>query len=324
MEKIFEKINSIIKEYDSIILMGHKDPDLDSLGSCLGLYEIVESFNKKAYLFINYSHLEDYNTNINQAFIKMQKNVVCVNEKSYKNIPGKKLVIVVDVHSKDRLEYSTILDEYDSIVLDHHIKNKNYIKNAKFFYIDSTLSSMCEMITYYVNYLNIKIDDVIASILLAGIEIDTNGYNLKTTERTYQAASILIKLGADTILKQELLKETKEDYIKRATFIRNSFMITDSIAMCIISGITSSLELAQTAEELLNFEDVEASFVLGKIDNNLISVSGRSLGKIDVSKVINKLGGGGHSSNAAAQIRNKNLKEVQKKIIEVIGEFWRE
>ena len=128
MEHLFNKLNEIITKYDSFIIMGHKDPDLDSLGSSLGLYEIIESFGKKAYLFLDTKHLEDYNININQAFEKMSKDIICVDEKSYKKIKDNTLLIVVDVHSQDRLEYPELVDVYNTVVLDHHIKNKNYIK----------------------------------------------------------------------------------------------------------------------------------------------------------------------------------------------------
>lgn len=318
MENLFKKLNEIIKEYDSFIVTGHKDPDLDSLGSCLGLCEIIESFNKKAYLFLNNKHLENYNFNINQAFEKMEKDVVCVNERNYSKIEGKVLLIITDTHIKERLEYPKLIEKFDTVVLDHHIKSKNYIKDTKFLYIDSNLSSMSELITYYAEYVNIDLDNVIASILLAGIEIDTNGFNLKTTSRTYEAASTLMEMGADSILKQELLKETKDEYIKRATFIRNSFMLKENIAMCIINKISTSIDLAEIAEQLLTFEDVEASFVIGNLEENLIGISARSLGEFDVGEVMKLLGGGGHNSNAAAQIKDKTIKEVKQQIIELL------
>jgi len=318
MENLFIKLNNIIKEYDSFIIMGHKDPDLDSLGSSLGLCEIIETFGKKAYLFLDDKHLDDYNTNINQCFLKMEKNIICVNEKSYKKIQGKTLVIITDVHIKERLEFPNICEQYDLVVLDHHIKNKNYIKNTKLIYMDSTLSSMSELIVNYADYLNLKLDSVIATILLAGIEIDTNGFNIKTTSSTYKTAALLIEMGADTILKQELLKETKEQYMKRASYIRSSFMINDNMAMCILTGVVDSLTLASVAEEILGFEDIEASFTIGKIESNVIGVSARSLGEFNVSEVMKQMGGGGHSSNAATQIKGKTLKEVKQKIIDII------
>lgn len=318
MEHVFQKLNEIIKEYDSFIIMGHKDPDLDSLGSSLGLYEIIESFDKNAYLFLNDKNLENYNSNITQAFDKMEKEVVCVNEESYKKIEGKILLIITDTHIKERLEYPKLIEKFDTIILDHHIKSKNYIKDTKFLYMDSNLSSMSELITYYASYVNIDLDNVIATILLSGIEIDTNGFNLKTTSRTYEAASTLMEMGADSILKQELLKESKDEYIKRATFIRNSFMVTENIAMCITNGISNNIELAEVAEELLTFEDVKASFAIGKLSEDLVGVSARSLGEFDVSEIMKNMGGGGHNSNAATQIKDKTVKEVKQQIIDLI------
>ena len=318
MDTLFKKLNEIINEYDSFIIMGHKDPDLDSLGSALGLCEIIESFNKKAYLFLDDKHLEEYNSNINQAFEKMEKTIICVDERSYKKVQGKILLIITDVHQQDRLEYPKLCEKFDMMILDHHIKNKNYIKNTKFLYIDSNLSSMSELITYYSEYLNINLDNVISTILLAGIEIDTNSFNLKTTGKTYEAASILMEMGADSIMKQELLKGTKDDYIRRASYIKSSFMINDNMAMCVINKVIESKTLAEVAEEMLNFEDIKATFALGKLDSETIGISARSLGDIDVSSFMKEMGGGGHSSNAATQIKNKTLKEVKQELIDIL------
>jgi len=319
MQGLFEKLNELIKEYDNFIIMGHKDPDLDSLGSSLGLCEIIESFNKSAYVFLDYKHLEEYNSNINQVFNKMDKKIKCVYKDSYNKIKGKTLLIIVDVHIKERLEYPQLCEEFDTIVLDHHLKNKNYINNTKFLYIDSNMSSMAELITYYSEYVNIDLDDVIASILLAGIEIDTNNFNLKTTSNTYGAAATLMEMGADSILKQELLKSTKDDYIRRASYIKSSFLVNNNMAMCVINKIIDSKTLAEVAEEMLNFEDIKATFAIGKLDTETIGVSARSLGDVDVSEYVKQLGGGGHSSNAAAQIKNKSIKEVKQNIIDYIN-----
>lgn len=318
MESLFQKLNELINEYDSFIIMGHANPDLDSLGSSLGLCEIIESFGKNAYLFLDDKHLEEYNSNINQALNRIEKKIICVDERSYKKIDGNILLIITDVHTQDRLEYPKLCDKFDKIVLDHHIKNKNYIKDTKFTYIDSNLSSMSELITYYSEYVNLDLDNVVATILLAGIEIDTNGFNLKTTSKTYNAASTLMEMGADSILKQELLKSTKDEYIRKATYIKSSFMINDNMAMCVINKLTESKILAEIAEEMLNFEDVKATFAIGKLDNNTIGISARSLGDIDVSIIMKEMGGGGHNSNAAAQLKDKTIKEVKQVIIDIV------
>lgn len=320
MQQIFKKLNKVFNEYDNFIIMGHKDPDLDSLGSSMGLAKILKKKGKKAYVFLNNS-IKKYNLNIRQSLEKINKKQDFVNSKTYKDMKGKTLLVIVDVNVVDRLEYPKILDEYDKLVIDHHIKSKNYIKDTIFTYVDSNLSSISELISYYANYLNIDLHTIISTILLGGIEIDTNSFNIKTTRKTYEAASILMDMGADPILKQELLKETKEDYVKRANNLKTSFMINKNMAMCIINHECSSMDLATLAEELLNFEDVEASFTIGKLDAKTVGVSARSLGKINVEKIMQKLGGGGHKSNAATQIKDKKLQEVKQEIIDIVGDL---
>ncbi len=314
MEQLFNKLNEIIKEYDNFIIVGHKNPDLDSIGSALGLYNVIKKFDKEAYIYVGKDELSNYNESFNKSLKKL-KDVNFID--SIKDI-NNTLVIVTDVHTQNRVGCSELIDKYDVVVLDHHIKDKNYIKDTKFMYIDSNLSSMSELITFYLEFLNIEIDVITATIMLAGIEIDTNGFNLKTTSSTYEAASILMEMGADTILKQELLKETKEDYMKKASFIKNSFMVSSNIAMCIINETVTNIDLAEVAEELLTFEEVQASYVIGKLDNSTIGISARSLGEIDVSLVMKELGGGGHMSNAATQIKDKTIKEVVKEVTNLI------
>ena len=317
MEQLFNKLNEMISEYDSFIIMGHKNPDLDSIGSALGLYNVIKHFNKEAYIYVGKNELNNYNNNFNQALDSLKDTVNFID----KDINGDNvLVIVTDVHTKARVGYEEIVNKYDVLVLDHHIKNKDYIKDTKFMYIDSNLSSMSELITFYLEFLNIEIDSITATIMLAGIEIDTNGFNLKTSSTTYEAASILMEMGADTILKQELLKETKEEYMKKASFIKNSFMVNDEIAMCIINKEVTNIDLAEVAEELLTFEDVKASYVIGKLERGIIGISARSLGEIDVSGVIKQMGGGGHMSNAATQIQGKTIKEIKQELIDLIKE----
>lgn len=315
MEQLFEQLNKIINMYDNFIIMGHKNPDLDSLGSSLGFYNVIRSFNKNAYIYLNNNELGNYNDNFNRALSKLKEQVNFIDEDI--NQPNT-LVIVTDVHSKSRVDFEEVIDKYDVVVLDHHIKNNDYIKNTKFMYIDTNLSSMSELIAFYLDYLKVDIDTITATIILAGIEIDTNAFNLKTSANTYRAASILMEKGADTILKQELLKETKEEYLKRVNYIKTSFMVNNDTAMCIVNKVVSNIDLAELAEELLTFHDVKASYVIGKLDNDIVGISARSLGDIDVSVVIKQMGGGGHMSNAATQIKGKTIKEIKQELTKLI------
>ena len=205
------------------------------------------------------------------------------------------------------------------IVVDHHIKSKDYIKNSIINYINSNLSSTVEFIVGYIKFLNRTVNPKIATFLLVGIEIDTNKYKLKTTEHTYESAAFLSKMGADNILKQEILKESMEEYLKKTKFIEKSYMVNDNMALCVIeTEILQKQKLAQIAEELLQFENVEASFVVGKIGNNLVGISARSIGNVNVEKIMSILGGGGHINEAATQIESLSIKDVKDKLLEVI------
>lgn len=318
MNELFDKLNELIDKYDNFILMGHKDPDLDVLGSCLALYNIIKEKNKNSYIFIDKENINKYNESIIKSLNIVEFDYV--NEKTYKNYLKNTLVIIVDVHQQERLEYSNILENKpDTVVIDHHIMYQNYIKENIYLYNDTTLSSIVELMSYYIEYNNIIVPSLVATIMLAGMEIDTNNYNLKTTSNTYIAASYLMDMGADTILKQELLKETKDEYIRRADYIKNSFMIKNKIAMCILNNSCTKEELAEIADELLKFVGVEASFVIGELKNNNIGISARSIGNYDVEKIMKLFNGGGHLTNAGAEVSDKNIREIKNIIIKKVG-----
>lgn len=315
MEELFKKLDKLIKEYDNFIIMAHSNPDLDALGSALGLYKVIESKGKKVSIFLTQN--ADLDEGITRSIDKLS-HIYFVDKESYK-VNDQTLLFIVDVHSSKRLDYSEIInDNLNIVVLDHHIKRNDYIHNNLYMYINSSLSSMVELITYYIVHSNIEIDSVVASIMLAGIEIDTNGYNLKTTSKTYLAASHLMNFGADIIFKQQLLKESKDEYVKRADYIKQSYIVKSGIAMCILTDKVEQQTLAEIADDLLKLDSVEASFVIGRIGKGKVGVSTRSMGNINVEKVVNKLGGGGSKTNAAAQI-DMPLQEVKRKIVKLLG-----
>ena len=186
--------------------------------------------------------------------------------------------------------------------------------------INASLSSTVEFVTKYFKYLNKTVDPIIATFMLVGLEIDTNNFRLKTTKDTYEAASFLSQIGADNVLKQELLQENKDDYIRRQKLIEKSYMVNESMALCVADNqIYESKDLAYIAEQLLQFENVAASFVIGHLSKDTIGISARSLGNINVEEIMAKLGGGGHLTEAATQIKNSTLKKVEKQLIEQIG-----
>lgn len=313
VDDLFFKLDKLYSDYDNIVVMGHSYPDLDCYGSCLGIYKRVSAIGKNCYIYLEGN---DYSEIMCKA-IDCVDGVKYINSSNIGNLTNI-LLIIVDVHQVNRLENSNIFDYCkDYVILDHHIKDKKCPKNGKLLYINNSLSSMVELITYYLDYNKITIDKSIATIMLAGLEIDTNGYNLKTTSKTYRAASLLVEMGADIIAKQELLKESKDDYVRRADYIKNSYTINGNIAICVLPDISKTETLAEIADSLLAFDDIEASFVIAKISNKEYGISARSIGEFDILKVIRKLDGGGSTTSAGAKT-NKSLSNIKEIIIKSI------
>ena len=313
MNNFFKNLDKEIKHHKNIIIMGHKNPDLDCIGSSLGLYNAIE---KNAYIFKTKDKL---NESMKKAFKELEEeNINFIDKTNYKEHLENPLLIITDLHRKSLLEYEEILDEIeDVIIIDHHLVGKDKIE-AKLEYIDSKASSATEIAVQYLKYKEKEVDRVIATIMLAGIEIDTNGYNMKTSEKTFRTAAFLMSMGADNILKQNILKISKEEYIKRTRQIEKSYLINNMMICKLRKKNYNPSYLATMSEDLLRFDKVEASFTIGKLSNNKIGISARSLGNINVETYMSELGGGGHLTDAACQLENKTIKEVEKLLRTII------
>ncbi|HHW69545.1 MAG TPA: hypothetical protein GX747_04330, partial [Tenericutes bacterium] len=229
---------------------------------------------------------------------------------------------IFDVHKKNLLDFPNIINKTKKIIIiDHHIISKDIINETIFNFINTNYSSVSEIIVDYAICNNYKINSIIATTLLAGIEIDTNNYNLNTKEGTFIACAHLLKSGADIILKQEILKENKDLYIKKQYFIKRSYMINNEMALCVLDHhIYDSKFLAILSDELLQFENVEVSFTIGYIGRKKVGISARSIGKFDVEKIMNQFNGGGHATNAACQIENSSIEKVKRMLLKNIKE----
>lgn len=320
MDQIFKALTNMIKEHDQIILMTHKNPDFDGIGSALALQSIITSFKKES-MIISPKQIKD--KSLEKAYQYLEEKEIPykigTKEEVQSFITQQSLLIVLDTHKIDIVEEPTLLEKIPYVIIDHHIKSKNYIKDSKLTYINSSLSSTVEFIVNYLHYLNKTIPSLLATYLLVGLEIDTNNFKLKTTENTYEAAAHLARLGADNILTQELLQETKKAYLKRQKLIEKSVMVTNNIALCVADDqIYQKQDLASISKELLQFENVEASFTIGRVSKNTVGISARSLGKIDVEEIMQQLGGGGHMTEAATELKD-NMASCERQLLDVIG-----
>ena len=322
MEQVFNTLTQLIKEHDKIVIMTHKNPDFDGMGCAIALQQIIHDFKKESYICQNDN---ESNKSMVKAYDYMKQQNIYHQTLSPKEaleyIDSNALLIILDVHKESMLENPSLLIKTKKVVIiDHHIKSQNYIKETILTYINDNLSSVVEFVANYIKYLNKTIDPLLATFLQVGLEIDTNNFKLKTTDKTFETAAFLSKIGADSIVKQELLQEGKSEYLKRHRIIEKSFMINSNIAMCLTDDeIYEKKDLAEIAEELLQFENVEASFVIGKVEDNLIDISARSIGTINVESYMAAIGGGGHINEAAAQIKDITIKEAKEIIIKLIG-----
>lgn len=313
MEETYHKLTQIINDSDKIILMTHQNMDLDGFGSLLAMSEIIKSFNKEYYILIN--KVQKNYTILKSLKAIKEENIEFnyIYEEDIKDIlTNNTYVIIMDVHKPTIVEVPKLLEQTNNIiVIDHHMKCKQYIQNTKLCYINSNLSSTIEFVTYYLKNLNLQVNPLIATLMLAGMEIDTNSFNVKTTPETLEAAAYLLRLGADNIVKLEILKEDKDEYMERQKYLENSFVYNNKIAICPLDNrIVSTTVLAQIAQNLLQFDNIEMSFCIGFIKENQIGISARSIGRKNVEKIMNNLGGGGHMNEAATQIDDINIESA--------------
>jgi len=323
MDYLFKKLTENIKSHSNVIIMTHKHPDLDGMGSAIALSKIVESFKKDC--FVVYPD-DKVTVSLEKAVKLLKENNINVNFKTYSEvlevINENTLLIILDTQKPMLVQNSDLLDKVkDIFVIDHHTNSSEHISNTVFEYINSNKSSIVEVITEYLVYLNKTLNPIIITILSAGMEVDTHSYSLKTTENTFKMAGILTRLGADPILRKEMLKESKDEAIKRNDHIKNSYFIADGYLLCDMGAdIDDNVDLAILADELLRFDSVEVSFAIGKLKNGNVAVSARSMGKVSAAVIMSAIGGGGHVTDAAAQFTDKSNAEVIEMIKNVVME----
>ena len=318
-----KEIKQMLRHAKTVFIMAHKDLDLDALGSSIGLYFILERLDKNCFLIID-------DTKYESGVAKVLKELEgCLNiikssqiEENLYLRSKKNLLIILDtnkeelVQSKDALNYFPL---ENTIILDHHDLGETSL-DAKLRIIDNELSSTCEMIVNLIEMYKIEMDPYYATLLLSGIILDTNNFTLKTNTETYYAAYYLSKMGASTKKVQYLLKQDLKEYIERQQLITNVDILDDKIAIAKGSPYTiyRREDLAKIADTLLFFNDIEASFVIGKTTSKTVSVSARSLGNYNISQLLTKLGGGGDKMGGAAKLSNTTISKVETKIKQIL------
>ena len=316
-------LNKSIREAKTIFLMAHKDLDLDALGSCIGMYMILSKRKKDIYIVIDD---KTHELGVEKVLIELEGCLKIIKsediDKYINPRKNKNLLIVLDTNKKELVQSQEILKRIDKkIVIDHHDLGKTSIKDCVMIN-DTEVSSTCEMITELVEYYDVEIEPYYATVLLSGIVLDTNNFTLKTNPETFYAAYYLTSLGASAKKVQYLLKQDINEYTERQKLMSAIETINNKIAITKATPYTvyRREDLAKVADTLLFFNNIEASFVIGKIGKDTIGVSARSLGNYDINEILSKLGGGGSSYNGAAQLDDTTISKVEQQLKEAIKE----
>jgi len=318
-------LRELVDHSSKVIIMGHHNSDMDSVGASIGLFKGVKSRGKDAFIVVEQSSSNAKVLIQEFKKIPQYEDAFISSEYALNIFDRETLVVVVDVHRPGMVESPELLQHAKNVVLiDHHRKSEDFIENVVLTYHEPFASSTCEMITEILQYVqdNERLTKQEAEALYAGIFMDTKGFTFKAGVRTFEAASYLRRMGVDTVSVRRLFKTNLNSYIAKAEIIRNAVIYKDNIAVSYLYEECPDMlvTVAQAADELLNISGIEASFVLAKSGSRVL-ISGRSLETINVQVILEKLGGGGHITIAGAQLEDTGLEDADRLLKEAIDEI---
>jgi len=319
----------LLNESENVIIMGHRNQDLDSLGAAIGVYACAKMLEKDVHIVI-----DSVTTAVKALHDRVMESpnfpadIFITGSKATELVDSNTALIIVDVNRPSFLEYPDLLNYSPKLVVfDHHRVSTEYIKDPVLSYIEPYASSTCEMVTEILRYISdkVKLDPIEADALFAGISVDTKNFIIKTGVKTFEAAAFLRRNGADVIRVRNFFKNDMASFKARASAVKEAIIYKDKMA---ISKSPSDVEnptlvAAQAADELLNITGIKASFVLTNL-NGVIYISARSFEELNVQLIMEKLGGGGHLSVAGAQLNDMTIDEAIEKLKFTIDEFLEE
>lgn len=320
-------LREYIEGKEKVMVMGHSMPDIDSLGAAVGVYKIANALQKKAYIVVSEA------TSASKAMIERfvetgeyDDDMFITGQKALDLIDENTLLVVVDVNRPSFTDTPALLNVAKMVVVvDHHRQGGEAIENAVLSYVETYASSASEMIVEFLQYVNadMKLKPIEADAMYGGIMIDTNNFLMKTGVRTFEACAYLRRNGADVTKIRKMFRTDFKEYqakgmaVSAAEIYKECFAFTELIA----TGLDSpTIVAAQAANELMNIDNTKASFVFTNY-NGKVYISARSIDELNVQVVMEKLGGGGHMSAAAAQLEDCTVEEAMDKVKTVIDEM---
>jgi c-di-AMP phosphodiesterase-like protein len=305
--------------------MGHKVPDMDAYGSAIGIYRAVINRGKDAYIVLNGPN--ESIKNIHGVFSGKEEYKFINSQDALEMIEKDTLLIIVDTNRPSFTECPELLNKsLKTVVIDHHRMGTEFIENTVLKYLEPYASSASELVTEILQYMEAKpnIEKIEAEALLAGITLDTKNFSFKTGVRTFEAASLLRRFGADTTVVRQFFQDDLETFVSKSSIVRNARMYGEDIAISVSSENLKNVQLAlaQGADELLSIRGVTTSFTVGQNEEGTVFISARSLRDVNVQVILEKLGGGGHMTIAGAQLYDVSIEDAETMLMEAIKEYF--
>jgi len=319
-------LRELIHDASLVLIMGHKQSDIDTIGASCGLVAIARKLGKKSYIVTDLgqtsalklieklSSVREYNG----AFIDAQTALLYAGRET--------LLVIVDTSRPELVESVELLQSMHHVaVIDHHRRAETYIDNATLVFHEPYASSTCELVTELLQYV-IEPNDLLrdeSEGLLAGITMDTKGFSMHTGVRTFEAAAYLRAAGADTTNIKKMLQTDMESNIARHKVVSNAEMLNEQVAVAVAETPVNRVTAAQAADDLLTISGIQAAFVISRLED-CVHISCRSLGDINVQIIAEKLGGGGHQTMAGVQLYKLTEEECKERLIIAVNEYFQE
>ncbi len=326
---ISHALGNLIRDSERVLIMGHAKPDMDAMGAAIGVLKAVRFQQRPGYIV-----LDDENPSIERLMEavanhdELKDRIVSPERALQLTGPGT-LLIMVDTHKPSlTIEPRLVGKVKRVVVIDHHRRGEEFVQDPVLVYLESYASSTSELVTELLQYQGsrISLDTLEATALLAGMVVDTRNFMVRAGSRTFEAASFLRRHGADLTMVQTLLKEDLRQFVKRAEIVKNTEVVYDKIAIAVAEEDEryGQVLIAQAADTLLNMQGVTASFVIGMLEDGRVAISARSQGDLNVQLVMEALGGGGHLTNAAVQLKGVSLTEARERLMETLKQLIEE
>ena len=315
----------LIGKSGDVYIMGHKNADMDAVGAALGVVCLCRKQGKKAYIVL------DLENNASERLIEEiravpeYEDVIVSGQDALLRCDRNSILIVVDTNRPDQVECRPLLEAISKVsVIDHHRRAADYISPVVVNFHEPYASSASELVTELLQYAVEKGDvlPIESKGLLAGIFLDTKSFNVRSGERTFEAAAFLRRLGADTIEVKKLLQSDFQNTVARYKIIQSATVYREEIAIVALDHTVSRPMAAQAADELLNITGFQASFVLYPDDQHRVVISARSIGEANVQVILETLGGGGNAATAGAQLKDSTVAEALERLKGSIDAYY--